>query len=94
VLGIVVPGLSVLDVVANPLIVRAYTRDQEIAADRRAIEVLRDMGYVAPRRALAEALRDAAALNEAADRGPLAPEPELRERLSALEPLEPVALTR
>lgn len=94
VLGIVVPGLSVLDVVANSLIVRAYTRDQEIAADRRAIEVLRDMGYVAPRRALAEALRDAAALNEAADRGPLAPEPELRERLSALEPLEPVALTR
>jgi Zn-dependent protease with chaperone function len=94
VLGIVVPGLSVLDVVTNPLIVRAYTRDQEIAADRRAIEVLRDMGYVAPRRALAEALRDAAALNEAAARGPLAPEPELRERLSALEPLEPVALTR
>jgi Zn-dependent protease with chaperone function len=94
VLGIVIPGLSVLDLVANPLIVRAYTRDQEISADRRAVEVLRDMGYETPRRVLANALREAAALNDAADRGPFATEPELRERLAALEPLEPVALTR
>lgn len=94
VLGIVVPGLSALDLVANPLIVRAYTRDQELAADRRAVEVLRDMGYATPRRALADALRAAAALNDVPDRGPLAAEPELRERLAALEPLEPVALTR
>jgi Zn-dependent protease with chaperone function len=94
VLGLVLPGLSALDLVANPLIVRAYTRDQEISADRKAVEVLRDMGYATPRRALAEALRAAAALNDAADRGPFAPEPELRERLAALEPLEPVALTR
>ena len=94
VLGVVLPGLSVLDLVANPLIVRAYTRDQEILADRKAVEVLRDMGYETPRRVLADALREAAALNGAADRGPLATEPELRERLAALEPLEPVALTR
>jgi Zn-dependent protease with chaperone function len=94
VLGIIVPGLSVLDLVANPLIVRAYTRDQELTADRRAVEVLRDMGHARPRRVLADALREAAALNQAADRGPFAPEPELRERLAALEPLEPVALTR
>ena len=94
VLGIVVPGLSALDLIVNPLIVRAYTREQELAADRRAVEVLRDMGYASPRRALADALRDAAAINEAADRGPFAPEPELRERLAALEPLEPVALRR
>jgi Zn-dependent protease with chaperone function len=94
VLGLALPGLSALDLVANPLIVRAYTRDQEISADRKAVEVLRDMGYATPRRALTEALRAAAALNDAADRGPIAPEPELRERLAALEPLEPVALTR
>jgi Zn-dependent protease with chaperone function len=94
VLGFVLPGLSALDLLANPLIVRAYTRDQEISADRRAVEVLRDMGYATPRRALADALRAAAAVNEAADRGPLATEPALRERLAALEPLEPVALTR
>jgi Zn-dependent protease with chaperone function len=94
VLGIVIPGLSALDLVANPLIVRAYTRDQELAADRRAVEVLRDMGYATPRRALAEALRAAAAVNETPARGPFAAEPELRERLVALEPLEPVALTR
>jgi Zn-dependent protease with chaperone function len=93
VLGLVIPGLSALDL-ANPLIVRAYTRDQEISADRKAVEVLRDMGYATPRRVLAGALREAAALNGAADRGPLAAEPELRERLAALEPLEPVALTR
>lgn len=94
VLGLVLPGLSALDLVANPLIVRAYTRDQEISADRKAVEVLRDMGYATPRRALAEALRAAAALNDAAGRGPFATEPELRERLAALEPLEPVALMR
>jgi Zn-dependent protease with chaperone function len=94
VLGLVLPGLSALDLVANPLIVGAYTRDQEISADRKAVEVLRDMGYETPRRVLADALREAAALNGAADRGPLATEPELRERLAALEPLEPVALTR
>jgi Zn-dependent protease with chaperone function len=94
VLGLVLPGLSVLDLVANPLIVRGYTRDQEISADRKAVEVLRDMGYAMPRRVLADALREAAALNGAADRGPFATEPELRERLAALEPLEPVALTR
>jgi Zn-dependent protease with chaperone function len=94
VLGLALPGLSALDLVANPLIVRAYTRDQEIAADRKAVEVLRDMGYATPRRVLADALREAAAINQAADRGPFASEPELRERLAALEPLEPVALTR
>lgn len=94
VLGLALPGLSALDLVANPLIVRTYTRNQEIAADRKAVEVLRDMGYATPRRVLADALRAAAALNDAADRGPFATEPELRERLAALEPLEPLALTR
>jgi Zn-dependent protease with chaperone function len=94
VLGIVIPGLSVLDLVANPLSVRAYTREQEIAADRKAVEVLRDMGYDTPRRVLADALREAAKINDVADRGPFATEPELRERLAALEPLEPVALRR
>ena len=94
VLGVILPGLSALDFLANPLIVRAYTRDQELDADRRAVEVLRDMGYATPRRVLAEALREAAAHNDAADRGPFATEPELAERLAALEPLEPIALTR
>ena len=94
VLGIAIPGLSALDLVANPLIVRAYTRDQELSADRRAIEVLRDMGYATPRRVLADALREAAGVNEVADRGPFATEPALGERLAGLEPLEPVALTR
>jgi len=94
VLGVALAGLSALDLVANPLIVRAYTREQELDADQRAVEVLRDMGYATPRRALADTLREAAALNEAAERGPSAAEPGLRERLAALEPLEPVALTR
>ncbi len=94
VLGFILPGLNVLDFVANPLIVRAYSRDQEISADRKAVEVLRDMGYDTPRRVLADALRAAATVNSPADRGPFATEPELRERLAALEPLEPIALTR
>jgi Zn-dependent protease with chaperone function len=94
VLGVVVPGLGLLDLVANPLVVRAYTREQELAADRRAIEVLRDMGYGAPRRVLAGALREAAAVNGVPERGPMASEPELGVRLAALEPLESLALGR
>ena len=94
VLGLFLPGLSFLDLIANPLIVQAYSRDQEISADRKAVEVLRDMGYDAPRRVLADALREAARLNGASDRGPLATAPELLDRLSALEPLEPVVLRR
>jgi Zn-dependent protease with chaperone function len=83
-------SLSLLrDVVANPLIVRAYTRDQEIAADLKAVEILRDMGYATPRRALAEALRAAEGVNGPPRGGWLATEPSLEDRLSRLEPLEP-----
>ena len=94
VLGFFLPGLGLLDLVANPLIVQAYSREQELSADRRAVEVLRDMGYETPRRVLADALREAARVNEAPARGPLATEPELPARLAALEPLEPIALGR
>ncbi|HBH03998.1 MAG TPA: hypothetical protein DDZ42_19140 [Candidatus Rokubacteria bacterium] len=91
VLGIAVPGLGLVDLVANPLIVRAFTRDQVIAADLKAVEILRGMGHEAPRRALADALRAAAAVNRPPRGGPLlAIEPALEDRLAALEPLEPV----
>jgi Zn-dependent protease with chaperone function len=89
--GIAIPGLTVPDFVANLSVVRAYTRQQEISADRKAVEVLRDMGYQTPRRVLADALRAAAAVNSA---DPRTTETEVRERLTALEPLEPIALTR
>lgn len=88
VLGIAIPGAGLLDFVANPLIIRAFTRDQEIAADLKAVEVLRDMGYERPRRALAEALRAAAKINGPRRGGWLATEPSLEDRLSRLEPLE------
>ena len=88
VLGLAIPGAGLLDVVANPLIVRAFTRDQEIAADLRAVEVLRDMGYETPRRAMAEALRAAAQVNGPPRGGWLATEPALKDRLGKLEPLE------
>jgi Zn-dependent protease with chaperone function len=84
----------VLDFFANSLVVRAYTRDQEMEADQRAIEVLRDMGYTTPRRALAQALREAAARNDAADGRPSTTDVDLRDRLAALEPLEPASRTR
>src|SRR5437764_11671623 len=72
----------------NPLIVRGYTRDQEIAADLKAVEILRDMGYEAPRRTLADALRAAATINGPPRGGWLATEPSLEDRLGRLEPLE------
>ena len=80
-----------LDIVADPLIVRGYTRDQEIAADLKAVEILRDMGYTTPRRALADALRAAVGVNGPPRGGWLAPEPSLEDRLSRLQPLEPAS---
>ena len=88
VLGIAIPGTGLLDFIVNPLIVRAFTRDQEIAADLKAVEVLRDMGYKAPRRTLAEALSAAAKINGPPRGGWLSSEPTLEDRLSRLEPLE------
>jgi len=88
VLGIAIPGAGLLDFVANPLIVRAFTRDQEIAADLKAVQILRDMGYESPRRAMAEALRAAAKVNGPPRGGWLAAKPTLEDRLSRLEPLE------
>jgi Zn-dependent protease with chaperone function len=94
ILGLFMPGLGLADFVVNPLVVRAYSREQELAADQRAIEILRDMGHTAPRRALADALRTAAAANPPASRlfeqRLLAIEPDLDSRLIALEPLEPI----
>jgi Zn-dependent protease with chaperone function len=90
VLGVIVPGLSVADWIVNPLIVRAFTRDQVIAADLRAIEIIRGMGHERPRRALAAALYAAHATNGTSPGGVLATVPRLSERIAALEPLEPI----
>ncbi len=94
VLGLIAPGLGLADLIVNPLIVRAFSREQEMEADQRAIEILRDMGHVAPRRSLAAALRTVATTKPVSsgplwERGLLAPEPDLDDRLAALEPLEP-----
>lgn len=88
VLGVVIPGAGLVDLLVNPLIVRAFTRDQEIAADLRAVEILRTMGQEAPRRTLADALRAATAVNGRPRGGLLSAEPDLADRLAALEPLE------
>jgi Zn-dependent protease with chaperone function len=90
VLGFIVPGLSVADWVLNPLIVRAFTRDQVIAADLRSIEIIRDMGHEMPRRTLAGALQAVQATNGASPGGLLATVPPLDDRLAAIGPLEPV----
>jgi Zn-dependent protease with chaperone function len=88
VLGIVVPGAGLLDLALNPLIVRAFSRDQVVAADLRAVEILRGMGHPAPRTVLANALRAAYAINGPRGGGWLAAEPSLDHRLAVLEPLE------
>ncbi|MBM3221465.1 MAG: hypothetical protein FJZ38_22805 [Candidatus Rokubacteria bacterium] len=90
VLGIIVPGLSVADWIVNPLIVRAFTRDQVIAADLRAIEIIRSMGHELPRRTLADALHAVQATNGVSPGGLLATVPPLDDRLAAIGTLEPV----
>jgi Zn-dependent protease with chaperone function len=87
-LGIAMPGLGLLDLLLNPLIVRAFTRDQALDADQRAVEILRAMGHEAPRRTLAAALRAAGDVNGPVKGGLLAVEPDLADRLGRLEPLE------
>ena len=79
---------SVLNVFVHPLFVRAYTRDQEMAADLKAVEILRGMGYEAPRRAMAEGLRAATKVNGPPRSIWLVTEPSLEDRLTNLEPLE------
>lgn len=90
-LGLFVPGASLADLVVNPLVVRAYAREHELEADARAVEILRAMGYEAPRRALWLALQAAAARNGKLPEqgGVLATHPSMAERLAALQPLEP-----
>jgi Zn-dependent protease with chaperone function len=83
-----VPGLSLADWVVNPLIVRAFTRDQVIAADVRAIEIIRAMGHELPRRTLAAALQAEQATNGTSPGGLLATVPPLADRLAAIGPLE------
>ncbi len=78
-LGLAVPGLGFADLVVNPLVVRAFGHQQAREADRRAVEILRMMGYPAPRRALAAGISAAAGASET----------DPAERLAALEPLEP-----
>jgi Zn-dependent protease with chaperone function len=89
VLGIIVPGLGVADWVVNPLIVRAFTRDQVISADLRSIEIIRAMGHELPRRCLVNALHAVEATNGAHPGGLLATVPPLADRLAAIGAVEP-----
>ena len=92
VLGIIFPGAGLADFVVNPLLVRAFSRNQEKQADAKAVEILRAMGYAAPRRALALALQtvDQANREKLPRGGILAARLPLAQRLAALEPLEPL----
>jgi len=90
VFGLMIPGVGLIDYLVSPLVVRAYTRDQVLAADSKALEILFAMGYAAPRRVMADAIRTATA-HRPAQGGLLATEPSSADRLAALEPLESVS---
>jgi len=95
-LGLFAPGAGLLDFVVNPLVVRAFSRQQEMQADQKAVEILRAMGHPAPRRSLANALEVLAAhtpKEREGLEGLLATHPTLDARLAALEPLEAPATT-
>lgn len=86
-LGMVAPGVGLLDFIVNPIAVRAFSRHQELAADRRAVEILAAMGHKEPEATMANALR---ALNATSPRpkegltGLLSTHPTIEERLAAL----------
>src|SRR5262245_49995435 len=89
--GFVAPGVGIADFVVTPIVVRTFTREQHLAADRRAIDILKKMGHATPRRALGMVIRIAAAVNGPPEPGILITEPEPAERLAALEALEPLS---
>ena len=91
IIGVLIPGASLADFVVNPLVMRAYSREHELQADARALEILQAMGYQAPRRALYLALQAADTRNGKTkeEGGMLATHPKMTERLAALQPLEP-----
>jgi Zn-dependent protease with chaperone function len=75
----------------NPLVVRAFGRQQEMQADQKAVEILRAMGHSAPRRSLAVALETLAShtpKEREGLEGMLATRPDTAARVAALEPLE------
>ena len=86
-LGMVAPGVGLLDFIVNPVAVRAFSRHQEMAADRRAVEILGAMGHRDPSASMVHALR---ALNATTPRpkegltGLLSTHPTVEERLAAL----------
>jgi hypothetical protein len=89
VLGVIFPGAGPLDFVVNPMVVQALAHEQDYAADQRAVEILRAMGYAAPRRALSGALVAVDRLNSLRKRPSTArPEPGIEGRLAALGPPE------
>ena len=95
--GFFVPGVGMLDFMINPLIVRAFSRQQDLDADKRAVEILRTMGDPTPRRSLATALRamdPAPVKSQEGSGGVLDTRPTLRARLDALEPLEPAPVAK
>jgi predicted Zn-dependent protease len=89
--GLFAPGAGMLDFLVNPLVVRAFGRQQELQADQKAVEILRAMGHASPRRLLAAALQTLAAhtpKEREGLEGLLATHPSLDERVAALGPLE------
>jgi len=90
VLGVVFPGVGLVDLLVNPLVVRAYSRDQELAADARSVQILTAMGYATPRRSLATALTAVDRANGSPTATTmLSTHPALAARLAALGSIEP-----
>jgi Zn-dependent protease with chaperone function len=95
-LGMVAPGVGLLDFIVNPIAVRAFSRHQELAADRRAVEILGAMGHRDPAATMTQALR---ALNSTSPRpkegltGLLSTHPTVEERLMVLESPPPPTLS-
>jgi Zn-dependent protease with chaperone function len=86
-LGVVAPGVGLLDFIVNPIAVRAFSRHQELQADRRAVEILGAMGHRDPEASMAKALRALDGSSPKAKEGLsglLATHPTLEERLIAL----------
>jgi len=93
VLNTKVPGIGYADDLVNPLVTRGFGRSQEFAADRRAVEILRKMGYEEPERVMLSVLNDLRDRYGSSGGGLLSTHPNIDDRIVEIAKLQPIPST-
>ncbi|MBI3015149.1 MAG: M48 family metalloprotease [Candidatus Tectomicrobia bacterium] len=85
------PGLRHADELVNPLVVRAFSRSQELEADQKAVEILRKTGYAEPERTMLQVLTLLRNRYGRTGGGLFATHPNIEDRIAEIAKLQPRA---